>query len=160
MRDGVLPQSCNLRVPSMEMRTGMAETNAANPKVGVHASIALYLVALLDVVHIATAFANSSASQRTLGVVIGVCISNIAIVILLVWLAQSARRGKRLVGSFCLLLFLFFGFLFALGMASVVGYTGSSVLLTVQIVFLLTILGALVYTGRALAKLSFAVSKR
>jgi hypothetical protein len=142
------------------MVTQMSETNAANSKVYVHTARALYLVAFLDVVHITTALATSSASQRTLGVVIGVCASNIAIVVLLIWLADSARRGKRLLGSLCLLLFLFFGFLFALGMASAVGYTGGSVLLTVQIVFLLTLLSGLVCTGRALARVSSDASKR
>ena len=59
------------------------------------AAVALCLVATLDALHIVVALLIAPAERRTSGFVVGTVLVNAALVILLIWLAASVRRGRR-----------------------------------------------------------------
>ena len=121
-------------------------------RVNVHAAISLYVCAAADVIHIATAIITAPIEKHTVANVIGVPAANLAVIVLVIWLAAGVRRGRRLGAAVGVLLFFLFGGILSVVVAIGLGYKGPPVLAFVQILFGITIVCALSLVIRAILR--------
>jgi hypothetical protein len=108
----------------------------------------LYVVAVMDAVHVLAANLTAMPEKRTFWVVFGVLVLNAAVIGLLIWLGSSVRHGRRIAGAVALLSFMVFGAALALVTSLVRGYSGTWGLMVVQLLFVGAILCACVLVLR------------
>ena len=116
------------------------------------AALSLYVFAVVDAVHIATAIAMAPAEKRTVVNVVGGLGMNLAVIVLVIWLACGVRRGRRLGAATAVLVFLLIGGIVSVAVALAFGYKGGFTLALVQILFGISIFGALFFVIRALLR--------